>query len=258
MAALDTGDQPLTVLAATSGDTGSAVAHAFHGVPHTRVVVLYPDGRVSPTQEAQLTMFNAEDGNVRAYAVAGSFDDCHRITQEAFGRPRAAGARPADVRQFGEYRPAAAADGLLLSRGGRGHRSLTEGGRMATGTTSVRRVSAADSSGAAAARQTPSRTSAVPPDITVCTQRKLRQSHGGAHGQACRPAHRAVRGGHQRQRRRARISVVGSVRAAAVGADDCQRDGCRQPEQLRAHVVAVPRRSRRHAAGYRRQPSHRR
>jgi threonine synthase len=88
MAALDTGDQPLTVLAATSGDTGSAVAHAFHGVPHTRVVVLYPEGRVSPTQEAQLTMFNAEEGNVgnvRAYAVAGSFDDCHRLTREAFG-----------------------------------------------------------------------------------------------------------------------------------------------------------------------------
>jgi threonine synthase len=85
MAALDTGDQPLTILAATSGDTGSAVAHAFHLVPHTRVVVLYPEGRVSPTQEAQLTMFNAEDGNVRAYAVAGSFDDCHRLTREAFG-----------------------------------------------------------------------------------------------------------------------------------------------------------------------------
>ncbi len=85
MAALDSGDQPLTVLAATSGDTGSAVAHAFHGVPHTRVVVLYPDGRVSPTQEAQLTMFNAEAGNVRAFAVAGSFDDCHRLTREAFG-----------------------------------------------------------------------------------------------------------------------------------------------------------------------------
>jgi threonine synthase len=85
MAALDTGDQVLTVLAATSGDTGSAVAHAFHGVPHTRVVVLYPEGRVSPTQEAQLTMFNGEAGNVRAYAVAGSFDDCHRLTREAFG-----------------------------------------------------------------------------------------------------------------------------------------------------------------------------
>ena len=85
MAAVDTGEQPLTVLAATSGDTGSAVAHAFHGVPHTRVVILYPDGRVSPTQEAQLTMFNAEAGNVRAFAVSGSFDDCHRLTREAFG-----------------------------------------------------------------------------------------------------------------------------------------------------------------------------
>jgi threonine synthase len=85
MASLDRGDQPLTVLAATSGDTGSAVAHAFHRVPHTRVVVLYPEGRVSPTQEAQLTMFNAEEGNVRGYAVAGSFDDCHRLTREAFG-----------------------------------------------------------------------------------------------------------------------------------------------------------------------------
>jgi threonine synthase len=84
MASLDSGDQPLTILAATSGDTGSAVAHAFHDVPHTRVVILYPDGRVSPTQEAQLTMFNSEAGNVRAYAVAGSFDDCHRLTKEAF------------------------------------------------------------------------------------------------------------------------------------------------------------------------------
>ena len=88
MASLDTGEQPLTVLAATSGDTGGAVAHAFHGVPHTRVVVLYPDGRVSPTQEAQLTMFNSEPhGNVRAYAVDGSFDDCHRLTKDAFAMP---------------------------------------------------------------------------------------------------------------------------------------------------------------------------
>ena len=87
MAARYRGDDPLTVLAATSGDTGSAVAHAFHGVPNTRVVILYPDGRVSPTQEAQLTMFNGERGNVRAYAVAGSFDDCHRLTREAYGDP---------------------------------------------------------------------------------------------------------------------------------------------------------------------------
>ncbi len=87
MASRHRGDDPLTILAATSGDTGSAVAHAFHGVPNTRVVILYPDGRVSPTQEAQLTMFNGERGNVRAYAVAGSFDDCHRLTREAYADP---------------------------------------------------------------------------------------------------------------------------------------------------------------------------
>ncbi len=85
MAALHDGEAPLTVLVATSGDTGGAVAHAFHGVAHTRVVVLYPEGRVSPTQEAQLTMFNAvAASNVRAYAVAGNFDDCQRMVKEAF------------------------------------------------------------------------------------------------------------------------------------------------------------------------------
>jgi threonine synthase len=85
MAALHRSDEPLTVLVATSGDTGSAVGHAFYRVPNTRVVILYPDGRVSPTQEAQLTMFNGERANVRAYAVAGSFDDCHRLTRAVFG-----------------------------------------------------------------------------------------------------------------------------------------------------------------------------
>src|ERR1700716_1399111 len=85
MASLHRGEDPLTVLVATSGDTGSAVGHAFYRVPNTRVVILYPDGRVSPTQEAQLTMFNGERANVRAYAVSGSIDDCHRLTREAFG-----------------------------------------------------------------------------------------------------------------------------------------------------------------------------
>jgi len=87
MASRHRGDDPLTILAATSGDTGSAVAHAFHGVPNTRVVILYPDGRVSPTQEAQLTLFNGEKSNVRAYAVAGSFDDCHKLTRDAYADP---------------------------------------------------------------------------------------------------------------------------------------------------------------------------
>ena len=75
----------VTVLPATSGDTGSAVANAFHGIASARVVILYPEGRVSPTQEAQLTMFNDEKkGNVRGYAISGSFDDCQRLVKEAF------------------------------------------------------------------------------------------------------------------------------------------------------------------------------
>jgi len=72
---------PLTILVATSGDTGGAVAAAFHGRPGMQVVVLFPKGRVSPTQERQLTCWG---GNVRALAVRGTFDDCQRLVKEAF------------------------------------------------------------------------------------------------------------------------------------------------------------------------------
>ena len=74
-------DPPLTILVATSGDTGGAVARAFFGVPGTRVVVLYPDGKVSPLQERQFTTLG---GNVTAVAVAGTFDDCQRLVKQAF------------------------------------------------------------------------------------------------------------------------------------------------------------------------------
>jgi threonine synthase len=70
-----------TVLTATSGDTGAAVAQAFHGVRGVQVVVLYPAGRVSPLQERQ---FATCGGNVLALAVAGSFDDCQRLVKGAF------------------------------------------------------------------------------------------------------------------------------------------------------------------------------
>lgn len=74
--------EPLTVLVATSGDTGSAVAQAFFGVEGTRVVVLFPDGQVTRVQEAQFTTLG---GNVTAVAVNGTFDDCQAIVKEAFG-----------------------------------------------------------------------------------------------------------------------------------------------------------------------------
>lgn len=76
----DTGETR-TVLVATSGDTGGAVAQAFHRVPATRVGVLYPRGRVSPVQEKQFTTLG---DNVAAFAVDGAFDDCQRIVKEAF------------------------------------------------------------------------------------------------------------------------------------------------------------------------------
>lgn len=69
------------VLTATSGDTGSAVAQAFHRREHIDVVILYPSGRVSPLQEQQLTTLG---GNVTALEVQGSFDDCQRMVKEAF------------------------------------------------------------------------------------------------------------------------------------------------------------------------------
>ncbi|ELQ07479.1 threonine synthase [Xanthomonas translucens] len=71
---------PLTILVATSGDTGAAVAAAFHRQPGLRVVVLYPDGRVSPRQAHQLGCFG---DNIQALRVAGSFDDCQALVKQA-------------------------------------------------------------------------------------------------------------------------------------------------------------------------------
>ena len=72
---------PLTILVATSGDTGSAAAQAFHRVPDTRVVVLYPAGKVSDVQEAQMASLG---DNVTALAMRGTFDDCQRLVKDAY------------------------------------------------------------------------------------------------------------------------------------------------------------------------------
>jgi threonine synthase len=73
----------LTVLVATSGDTGAAVAAACHRKPALRVGVLFPEGGVAPRQQHQLTCW---DDNVRSFAVRGTFDDCQRLVKAAFGR----------------------------------------------------------------------------------------------------------------------------------------------------------------------------
>lgn len=81
----DSADQrPLTILVATSGDTGGAVAAAFHRRRGIRVGVLFPRGQVSPRQKHQLTCWS---DNVRSFEVAGSFDDCQRLVKAAFTDP---------------------------------------------------------------------------------------------------------------------------------------------------------------------------
>ncbi|MCL8535469.1 threonine synthase [Chryseobacterium gallinarum] len=71
----------VTVLVATSGDTGGAVAHGFYNIPEIDVVILYPQNRVSPVQEKQLTALGQ---NIFALEVNGSFDDCQNLVKQAF------------------------------------------------------------------------------------------------------------------------------------------------------------------------------
>jgi threonine synthase len=78
---LKDGEQLLDVLVATSGDTGGAVALGFLGVPNTRVTILYPEGKVSPIQELQLT---TNGQNIRAIEIKGTFDDCQALVKQAF------------------------------------------------------------------------------------------------------------------------------------------------------------------------------
>lgn len=76
----DTGRERV-ILTATSGDTGSAVAGGFYGIPGIKVVLLYPAGRVSPLQESQMTTLG---GNIFPLRVEGSFDDCQRMVKTIF------------------------------------------------------------------------------------------------------------------------------------------------------------------------------
>ncbi|MBV7531504.1 threonine synthase [Chitinophaga sp. sic0106] len=73
--------KPVTVLVATSGDTGAAVASGFYNVPGVEVVILYPSKMVSTLQEKQLTTLG---GNIRALEILGTFDDCQQIVKTAF------------------------------------------------------------------------------------------------------------------------------------------------------------------------------
>ena len=75
---------PMTILTATSGDTGAAVAHAYYGQPGIEVVILYPRGRISPLQEK---LFCTLGGNVRTIAVDADFDTCQQLVKQSFEDP---------------------------------------------------------------------------------------------------------------------------------------------------------------------------
>ena len=74
-------EKKVTVLVATSGDTGGAVANGFYNVPGVDVVILYPSGKVSPVQEKQLTTLGQ---NITALEIEGTFDDCQQMVKQAF------------------------------------------------------------------------------------------------------------------------------------------------------------------------------
>ncbi|MBD2809474.1 threonine synthase [Xenorhabdus sp. Vera] len=75
------GKQPVTILTATSGDTGAAVAHAFYGLDNVQVVILYPEGKISPLQEK---LFCTLGGNIHTVAINGDFDACQALVKQAF------------------------------------------------------------------------------------------------------------------------------------------------------------------------------
>ncbi|AOR62517.1 threonine synthase [Pectobacterium wasabiae] len=75
------GDEKITILTATSGDTGAAVAHAFYGLKNVRVVILYPQGKISPLQEK---LFCTLGGNIHTIAIDSDFDACQALVKKAF------------------------------------------------------------------------------------------------------------------------------------------------------------------------------
>jgi len=83
LANMSTGN-PITILTATSGDTGAAVAHAFHGIDNIKVVILFPKDKISPLQEK---LFTTLGGNIHTVAIDADFDACQHLVKAAFDDP---------------------------------------------------------------------------------------------------------------------------------------------------------------------------
>ena len=99
---LEKRNRDLCILVATSGDTGGAVASAFHNRKHLSVKVLFPKGRVAERQQKQLTCW---DGNVESYEVDGTFDDCQKMVKDAFMDPSLSGLSSANSINLGRLLP---------------------------------------------------------------------------------------------------------------------------------------------------------
>ena len=103
----------LTILVATSGDTGSAVASAFHNLPGIKVVLLFPSGKISEIQRKQMTTLG---GNVQAVAIEGNFDDCQRLVKQAFADSELRTRSSINFSELDQYCTAFTAKLLLFSR----------------------------------------------------------------------------------------------------------------------------------------------
>lgn len=99
---LEKRNRDLCILVATSGDTGGAVASAFHNRKHLSVKVLFPKGRVAERQQKQLTCWN---GNVESYEVDGTFDDCQKMVKDAFMDSSLSGLSSANSINLGRLLP---------------------------------------------------------------------------------------------------------------------------------------------------------
>ena len=191
----------LTILVATSGDTGGAVAAAFFDRPWVDVVVLYPRGLVSPRQEKQLACWGR---NVRTLSVAGTFDDCQRMVKQAFVDPALARAlllSSANSINVGRLLPQmvyyAHASLELARRDGRAPNFIIPTGNLGNALACIW-----------------ARECGLPIGEIVLAQ--------------------------QRQPHRARVPAERRVAAAAERRDAGLGDGRRQPEQHGAPALAVP------------------
>ena len=202
----------IQVLVATSGDTGSAVAHAFHGRAAIDVVILYPSGRVSELQEKQLTTLG---GNVHALEVDGSFDDCQRLAKAAFQDPELARRlrlTSANSINIGRLLPQAFSYVWAAAQAGT-------------------RVPAAD----AARRPARGQGLPMPPGSRVLrAERQLRPPDRRGVRVALGPARGSLHRRHQRERRGPPLPRKRPVRSPRIARHPVQRDGRRKSQQLRA------------------------